>query len=333
MTKICISAFVLCLLCPVCFGQSWSTIPADVVINMNTSSPGTPLTGAIVQAGTTTSDMTFSSIDIGNGFTVGANQPACSNLGPVLLNGGLGTLLPALLENYNTIAISDAVTLQNVTLNVSGAASGSHVMSAAICIFIGPPSTAGSGSDWDRFGLWAGGAGEYAMLQMAQSGGCTTQSAPSGYICVRMEGKPTSHSGYFFVQPQHAYWFTFYWNDSTGTVDGAPAGTMYLHVYNTDGTPIACGTSSGCTTLAANGNIAADIIPNQTATLTAGDKGGGLIHLTIGNNENGNSSGGTTTYYQNAMFNYTTGAFPLFWASGTTGTQPQPPTNIKATAQ
>jgi len=181
--------------------------------------------------------------------------------------------------------------------------------------------------------MWAGGGGEYGDFQVAQGSGCNlSPGLPSGYVCIRLEGKPTAHSGYFYVLPQQAYWVTFWWNDSSSTVDGQPPGTQLMHVYTAEGTPIPCATTTGCTTLAANGVIAADTIPNQTAILTTSDYGGGLNHITFGNYENGGNTG-TTTYFQNLMMNYTTGQFPLFWASGTTGTQPQPPTNIKATAQ
>lgn len=315
-----------------CFGQTWSPLPADYIINMNTSTPGTLLNTSIVAAGFVSSSMTETA-GVGTGFTVGANQQECSNLGPIQMNGTGGTLFSAqgggtgLPLNANNIAIDDGQTLQNVTLNGLGSANGKGVISALICIHEGPPSTGGSGSDFDRYGLWAGGVnGEYSMLQRTQGGGCTTQAAPSGYVCYRLEGKPTAHSGYFFLMPQHSYWFSFWWNDSTGTVNGQPAGTMLLHVYTADGTPIQCATASGCTTLSASGTQAADVITNQTAILTAGDSGGLLNHITIGNNENG-SNAGTTTYFQNAMMNFTTAPFPLFW------TDSDPLVNVLAPAR
>jgi hypothetical protein len=340
MTRILICAFLLCALCSICSGQTWSTLPVDMLINMNTSTPGTSLTSGIVSAGTlTNANMSFSSVTVQTGFTVGANQSLCSNRGPIQVNGTGGALLPAVSQNYNNIALADVYNNNNVILNVGGAASGQHVISAAGCIYIGPSSTETWGDDWDRYGLWAGGAnGEYAMFQISQGSGCTP-AAPTGYSCARMEGKPTHHSGYIFLQPQHAYWVSFWWNDSTSTVDGQAPGTMLLHIYTPEGTPIPCAvatTESGgtgtCTTLSASGNIAADTVTNQTATLTAGDFGGGLTHLTIGNNENGTDSTGTVTYFQNMMMNYTTAPFPLFWTSGSSGSV-QPPTNLSATLQ
>jgi hypothetical protein len=81
---------------------------------------------------------------------------------------------------------------------------------------------------------------------------------------------------------------------------------------------------TGCTTLPG------DTVANQTATVTAGDKGGGGFHqIYIGNNENGTSSG-TKTYFQNVMVNWTTAPFPLFW---TTTASVQPPTNLKVAVQ
>src|SRR5437762_11122182 len=304
-------------------GQSWSTINVDYLINMNTSTRGTALSSAIVSAGTV-GDTTFSSISTTSAFTVGANQGLCSNLGSISING-TSTVYPPQSQNYNNIAINDAASFNNTILNLSGAAAAAKVASAAVCIYLGPPSNAGGGGDWDRYGLWAtaSGTGQYAMLQISQGSGCTTQAPPSGYVCARLEGKPTAHSGYFFLQPQHAYWFSYWWNNSSSTVAGQPAGTMLLHVYTADGTPIPCVTSTGCTTLSASGNLAADIIRNQTAILTAGSYGSTLTYVSIGNNENSTNLG-TTSYYQNAIFNFTTAPFPLFW------TQTDPWDNVVA---
>jgi hypothetical protein len=60
--------------------------------------------------------------------------------------------------------------------------------------------------------------------------------------------------------------------------------------------------------------------------LTTGDYGTGLSFITFGNYEAGGNTG-TTTYFQNLMFNYTTGQFPLFWA------QTDPWTGIVAPAR
>jgi hypothetical protein len=327
MKRLLICTVFLCLP-SLCFGQTNSTIPVDMLVNMDTSSPGAGLSPSIVQAGTV-GDTTFSSISVDNGFSVGPFQTGCSNLGPISLNGG--STLGAQSQDFNTIAINDADSFSNVKLNLTGAAASATVVSAAVCIYLGPPADSGGGGDWDRYGMWAtaSGTGSYAMLQISQSTGCSTQEPPSGYVCARLEGKPTAHTGYFFLQPQQAYWFSYWWNNSNSTVNGQPPGTMLLHVYTLTGTPIPCGTNSGCTTLTANGQIAADTISNQTAILTAGDFGSTLTYVSIGNNENSTNSG-TTSYYQNAMANFTTAPFPLFWTNSSITTV-QPPTNLNAT--
>jgi hypothetical protein len=276
---------------------------------MDTSASGTALSSSIVSAGTV-GDTTFSSISTTGAFTVGANQGLCSNLGPISVNGG--STLAAHSQNYNNIAINDADGSSSTVLNLSGAAASATVASATACIYLGPPSSSGGSGEWGRFGL--GAASEYAMLEISQGSGCTTEAPPSGYVCARLEGSSsTAHSGYFFLQPQHAYWFSYWWNNSGSTVAGQAPGTMLLHVYTVDGTPIPCMTSSGCATLGGNGQIAADIISNQTATLTAGSSGSSLSSISIGNNQSTTNSG-TTSYYQNVMFNSTTAPFPLFWA-------------------
>jgi hypothetical protein len=310
---------VLVLFLPVALhAQTWNPLPggADVLVNMNTSTPGTAMTTAIMTAGSViNANSGYGSITIGSGFTVGTNQGLCTNLGPVTINGTGGATFPDHSLNYNSIAFLDSTGLSNIEPHLSGAGAGKTVMSFTACIYVGPPASI-PGADWDRFGMWAGGGGEYSMIQWSQTN-CTTQAPPSGYTCLRMEGKPTSHSGYFFLQSQHAYWVSGWWNDSNATVNGQPAGTMLLHAYTIDGTPIPCMTASGCTTLSANGPQAADVITNQTAIVTTTDHGGGLSFFNIGNNESGTGSG-TSSYFQNEMINFTTAPFPLFWTPNTT---------------
>ena len=69
-----------------------------------------------------------------------------------------------------------------------------------------------------------------------------------------------------------------------------------------------------------NGTCNAD----GSSSVTMGDTGGTLDHITIGNNEIGYNDG-KITYFQNLMVNWTTAPSPMFW--GTSGTM-QPPTNL-----
>ena len=287
---------LLCLPCSVCFGQTWSTLPVDVLVSMNTSTPGTPLSSSIITAGTVTSNTSFSWSNPSGAFTVGANQNACSNLGPVAMQGTGGTTYPAQSLNYNSVGYNDAYSFNNEKMTMSGTAANATQISALVCITIGPPAQPSSGSDFDRFLFWNN-AGYYAVIQFNNGNGCKPSK---GYIGARIEVKPTAHSSCIYVLPQQSYWFTLYWNINTGLT--------YLHAYTAQGTPLPCDTTiPGCTTLSG------DAIANQTATVTAGDKGGGGFHqVYIGNNENGIYSG-TTSHFQNVMVNWTTAPFPLFW--------------------
>ena len=95
---------ILAILLPsVCYAQGqWGTLPVDLVMPMNTSTPGTQLTAAIGAAGTVSVNCVPGSAgstgcnftnDSGGapsntGVTIGANQNTCSNLGAVAVNGG-----------------------------------------------------------------------------------------------------------------------------------------------------------------------------------------------------------------------------------------------------
>jgi hypothetical protein len=322
MRKVLICVFFLCLPCLLFLGetsstlasQTWSTLPVDVLVSMdNGSILDALLSSLIITAGTLSSDTSFSWGTPPSAFSVGANQSACSNLGPVAMQGTGGAIYPANSLTGNSVAYNDADALTNEVMTLSGTAASATQMSALVCITIGPPPQPSSGSDFDRFLFWNN-AGYYAVIQFNNGNGC---KPPSGYIGARIEVKPTAHSSCIYVQPQQSYWFTLYWNINTGLT--------YLHAYTPQGTPIPCDTTiAGCTTLPG------DTIANQTATVTAGDKGGGGFHqVYIGDNENGTSSG-TTTYFQNVMVNWTTAPFPLFW---TTTASVQPPTNLKVAVQ
>src|SRR5579864_8246997 len=88
------------------FAQQWGTLNADLVVNGNASSQGTTITASVLNSLTTCggncvvgTSVTATGGPSGGagtiaGFTVGANQGICSNLGPVQLTNG-GTLYAA----------------------------------------------------------------------------------------------------------------------------------------------------------------------------------------------------------------------------------------------
>src|SRR5271170_1566470 len=102
MRKNKLSLFLLLLCAIPAFGQSYSTASVDLLMPMNTSTPGTQLSVAIVNAGTVSSTCVVGSTCTFatplTGDLVGANPNACSNLGPVQMNGG--GVYPAQSLNY-----------------------------------------------------------------------------------------------------------------------------------------------------------------------------------------------------------------------------------------
>lgn len=127
--------------------QTWGGINADVLIDLNTSTPGTAITAAIGNAGTVCGGdctvgktVTWGGEPAGGtpaGFTVGANQGACSNLGAVQMTGG-GALYAAQSLNYYSAAHNDADDGTDASLNFSGTPGNATVVSALTCVKLGP---------------------------------------------------------------------------------------------------------------------------------------------------------------------------------------------------
>lgn len=145
--------------------QSWSTLPVDLAIPMNTSSPGTPLTTTIANAGTVSSVCTvgtqcyFQSLPAG-AFEVGVYQ-GCSNLGPVQMNGTGGTLYPAQSMNYNNYAHFD---VDNTAIgNFAFSKVSSKNITVMTCLTLGFPAQ-NNGDDWDMI-MIQDGSGLYADMQ------------------------------------------------------------------------------------------------------------------------------------------------------------------------
>ena len=260
--------------------QQWSTLSADALVSMNTSTPGTTVTSAIANAGIVSSQCTPGStcnFSSASDFTVGANQSTCSNLGAVQMSGSGGALYPAQSLNHNNLAHNDAGNNTNAYLKFSGAPAQSTVISALACITLGPPAQNSNGNDWDILGIWDMN-GDYWEAQL-------NSSCPgSNEYGIRMEVKPTAHSSCIPLAPQSTYYVSIAADTSTGY------GVIWI--------------------LTPGGTLVG------TASITAGDYGAPLSYIQMGNNENGNNSG-TTTYFQNLMVNWTSASTsePLFWTN------------------
>ena len=169
MTKIPFCAFVLCWPCSVCFGQTWSTLPVDLVVPMNTSTPGTTLTQGIMDAGT----VYGASCDAGanciwgppatGAFTVGANPGGLANLGPVAVNGG--TTYAANTLNYNSVAYNTDIPGPGttVTLDISGAPGTATSVSGLVGLTT-PPIQPEMASNIDML-IFYSSNGDYAAMQ------------------------------------------------------------------------------------------------------------------------------------------------------------------------
>jgi hypothetical protein len=223
---------------------------------MNTSVPGTSLTAAIMNAGTvcaTGSTCTWGTPPT-SGFTVGANQPSLTNLGPVAVNGGQTYAANTL--NYNNVAFNDDIAGpgNNETFSFGGNAAKATTVSEVVGILT-PPAQQLSGSDMDMVILWASN-GDYAVTQFNPS--CSS----GGVYGVRIEtGHPTLHSGCINVLPQTDYYFAMSSNFTTGLAT--------LYVYTTSGTLVG------------------------STSVTSGATGSAFSQITIGNNEGGYEPGTT----------------------------------------
>jgi hypothetical protein len=272
--------FLLVAMAFPCGAQTWGTLPVDAVISMNTSTPGTSLTTTILGAGTVKSTagnaLSFSSV--GTGFTVGANQGGCSNLGAVEINGG--TTYAAHTLNYNNIAHNDADNNQNVVMAVSGSI---HEPSAVGCFVIGFPDISTDGDDWDLL-IFFDGNGKYAVVQINDNGGSPLLRLETSCITCAPCSNGTGHSSNIPLGLLSGGGTTFYYS----LHDDETAGEAYLYAYTAQGNPI--GNVSWCR-----------------------QSGSSLGQIYLGNNENGNHT--STSYFQNVAFDFTNGANPLFWTN------------------
>jgi len=271
MMKILISAFVACLLSSVCFGQSWSTLPVDLLIPMNTSPtylPGTALTTAIANSGTVSNVCTvgtecyFSSLPVG-AFEVGANHKACSNLGPVQMNGIGGTLYPAQSLNYNSYAHLDSANGAIGMFQFRGISS--KYITVTTCLTLSFPLQR-NGNDWDMI-MIQDGSGLYADMQFNDA--CTSSSAQ--IFGVRIETHVVNpKSACVPLQPAQTYFLSMNWDLVNGMAT--------LFVYTPTGTFIG-------------------------STYVVDTSTGSLNDVRLFSNESGTNPG-TYSYYQNTMMRW-----------------------------
>ena len=120
-----------------------SSLPVDLLVDMNTSTPSTPLSVAILNTGTVSSDCT-----IGSTYTwatpptstliVGPDQSSLVNLGPVSLNGG-STSYGGQSLNYNSIGHNDVDNDTVEELDFGGSITNATSVSGLFGITLGPP--------------------------------------------------------------------------------------------------------------------------------------------------------------------------------------------------
>jgi hypothetical protein len=312
--RYCLREHGLAILLLVAFPLGAQTLNVDMVVPMNTSTPGTAFTTAIGNAGTVCSSGTtcsWSSVVSGGSysptFLVGANQGAFTNGGPVQVNGTGGALYSTGSLNYNNIGHQDGDpgAGSNAQMNFSGTATSASAVSALVGFTLTMPGEGqeSNPNDLDMFIMWLEN-GTYDVIQFnAQNSGTACDGITSGQIGVRIEGKPTIHTPCIPLTAPGSYYVSLYWNIATGFTQ--------MYVYTSAGVQVPCvpGVGGGSGTCNSDGST----------SVTMGDTGSSLADITIGNNEIG-SNNGTITYFQNIMMNWTTAPNPFFWTGAGTGT-------------
>lgn len=187
-----------------------AVIPADVWFNVNTSSPGTNLTTAILNASFISSQTPTFTLSPATPTTlaVGAAQTACAMRSPILVNG---TLQPT-TSTVQSFASNNST--GHVSFSMFLASGQGKVTTMAGCITLGPP--AGGFSLFD-FAILYDGSGGYTVFPQLSNG------AGSNYV-VRIETNPgsvTTHSANTTVTSGGTYWFMAQMNENTGTSTAA----------------------------------------------------------------------------------------------------------------
>jgi hypothetical protein len=363
MTRILIGAFVACLLASVCFGQTWGTLNVDLIVSMNTSTPGTPLTDAIANAGTVSNVCTVGSsctwASVPSDWTVGANQNIFSNLGSVQMNGTGGTLYQAQSLKYNAVEKPDSNNSTIVNMNFSPSI-GNYV-SVLAGFTLGTPQQS-NGNDTDYF-MIQDGSGYYAVLNQSENGSGSSPGCPG--LSIRIEDHTAKTSPNICLVPQQSYYMSETWDRT--------AGVACLWVWTPQGTPVT-GSPSCETTVLGSGTIQDIRIfsnenetdtnntfyqnitirwttaqPNGTATFngtttvtgtgfpTNGSWNGAVMTVdgafyTIASVQSSTQLTLATATSTSGSASYTI-ELPLFWANGSGSATLQPPTKLNAAVQ
>ena len=168
------------------------TVPVDVLIAMNTNTPGTLLTPAIMNAGTIGTKQWGTGNAAVNSMTLAASMN--SRVVPVAVNGvSYPTTYPS-----QAIAYNDTGTVQTFQ---EGLPSGVRRVTVAGYITLGPTPVTGNSKLFDYW-LIGGAAGNYAVMQLLVGTGSS-----SGYgFNIETHPGSTTHSAYIPVTPGATYW-------------------------------------------------------------------------------------------------------------------------------
>jgi hypothetical protein len=361
--RIAILVWLLLVTTPVLYAQTWSTLPVDLIIPMNTSPtypPGTPLTTTIANSGTVSNACTvgtncyFSSIPAG-ALEVGANN-ACTNLGPVQMNGAGGTLYPAQSLNYNNYAHLDSANSVIGMFSFSGGVVSTQNFAISVCLALGWPAQPGSGNDWDMIMLQDL-SGTYADMQF------NAIACNNSTFGVRIETHNVNpKSPCIPLTNQQPYYFSMNWDSLNGveclfawTPQGIFLGNSCIADSSTIGTKVTQvrlfsnenGTNSGTYSKYQNVMMRwSSASPTGIATFTNGSTivtGSGFVADNSWNHGIVAVGGvfytiasvqSSTQLTLASSFSGTTGnasyavELPLFWTSSATV---QPPTNLTVT--
>lgn len=248
----------------------------DFYIDMNTSTPGTALTGAILAAGTVGSANTSAEL-------VQPDPSVYMSVGAHAANRALGGSVIVDEVSYPTSHTSQSIRYDHTGAHnriiVATPSPSSHVAeTGAGWITFGPPKVISSGSSqlFDYVGT-ENSLGDFVVVQLNNGGG------PGACYCVNMESNPnhvTTHTEtYITVVPGNTYWASFKANYATGKAQ--------LSLYNPSFVQVG---------------------PTLTADLFIGNAE--VHHMFLGNNENGTAPG-YSSYFENWVFAYTNPVFPL----------------------
>lgn len=310
-------------------------------------------------------DCEFTSVTSG-AYEVGADESACSNLGPVQMNGSGGTLYPAQSLNYNNLAHSDADnTSVGATMNFGSGADSHNVMLTG-CLTLGFPEKEG-GYDWDMIMMLDSVGDQYFDMQVEDD--CDS----SGVMAINLENRAVQHTTCIDITPQSTFYFSMNWDMTNGigtlfifTPQGTLIGSSYLAEATSDSyssTRVFSnenGSNAGTYSKYQNMMMTWTVTPphgtasvangSPTVTWASGStfvegsqwgqaQWGGFLNLG-GTMYSISSCPSTTTCTLTTNYTGTSGTvsytaeLPLFWSNGSSSTTPpQPATGLTATVR